>query len=84
MRLIEADGKMLLRRRGLPVPPGRLYGPDEPVGAFTGAAAVKAQLLAGARGESGLVTLANATEVPAAAVAIADLDELIPALRRIV
>ncbi len=54
MRLIEADGKQLLARRGLAVPRGRLYGPDETVEAVAGGAAIKAQLLAGARGKNGL------------------------------
>jgi succinyl-CoA synthetase beta subunit len=72
MRLIEADGKRLLRRRGLAVPPGRLYRPDEPVETLVGGAAVKAQLLAGARGKSDLVRIAEAAEVQEAAAAIAD------------
>ena len=72
MRLIEADGKMLLRRRGLAVPRGRLYAPDEPVEAPAGAAVVKAQVLAGARGKHGLVRVAEAADVPGVAATIAD------------
>jgi succinyl-CoA synthetase beta subunit len=70
MRLIEADGKMLLKRRGLPVPRGRLYGPDEPVEAPPGGAAIKAQVLAGARGKRGLVQLAAQSEADAVAAAM--------------
>jgi len=72
MRLIEADGKMLLRRRGLAVPRGRLLGPREPVEALAGGTAIKAQLLAGGRGKAGLVRLAQAADVSTAAKAIAD------------
>ena len=72
MRLIEADGKNLLERRGLSVPRGQLYGPGEPVAAIAGGGAVKAQLLAGGRGKSGLVRLANEPEVVAVAATIAD------------
>src|SRR5262245_43585548 len=63
MRLIEADGKMLLRRRGLPVPRGRLYADDAPIEAPAGGAVVKAQVLAGARGKQGLVRVTEAAEV---------------------
>lgn len=72
MRLIEADGKNLLERRGLSVPRGQLYGPGEPVAAIAGGGAVKAQLLAGGRGKSGLVRLANEPEVVAVAATIAE------------
>ena len=72
MRLIEADGKNLLERRGLSVPRGQLYGPGEPVAAIAGGGAVKAQLLAGGRGKNGLVRLANEPEVVAVAATIAD------------
>ena len=72
MRLIEADGKMLLKRRGLAVPRGRLYRPDEPVVTPAGGAAVKAQLLSGARHKSGLVRIAGQAEAQAAAAAIGE------------
>ncbi len=72
MRLIEADGKMLLRRRGLPVPRGRLYGPDEAVTALAGGAAVKAQVPSGGRGKSGLLRIAAAQDVRSAAAAVID------------
>jgi len=70
MRLIEADGKMLLRRRGLAVPRGRLYRADEAISSHQGGAAVKAQVLAGARGKNGLVQLVDETEVAASAAAM--------------
>jgi succinyl-CoA synthetase beta subunit len=70
MRLIEADGKALLRRRGLPMPRGRLYEADETVEVPVGGAAIKAQILAGARGKSGLVQLAAEPEVCGVAAAM--------------
>ena len=63
MRLIEADGKMLLRRCGLPVPHGRLHGADDAVEVPAGGAAVKAQIFAGARGKHGFVQLAAEPDV---------------------
>jgi succinyl-CoA synthetase beta subunit len=72
MRLIEADGKHLLGQRGLSVPRGQLYGPGEPVAAIAGGGMVKAQLLAGGRGKTGLVRLANEPEIVAVAATIAD------------
>lgn len=72
MRLIEADGKMLLRRRGLPVPRGRLYGPVDAVTAPAGGAVVKAQVLSGGRGKSGLVQVAAERDVPAAVATVTE------------
>ncbi len=69
MRLIEADAKALLRRRGLPVPRGRLFGTVEPITGIRGSVAVKAQVLAGARGKASLVRMApegEAVDVAAA------------------
>ena len=69
MRLIETDAKALLRRRGLPVPRGRLFGTVEPITGIRGSVAVKAQVLAGARGKAGLVRMVQegeALEVAAA------------------
>ena len=63
MRLIEADGKMLLRRCGLPVPHGHLHGADDAVEVLAGGAAVKAQIFAGARGKHGFVQLAAEPDV---------------------
>ncbi|GGC77971.1 ATP-grasp domain-containing protein [Chelatococcus reniformis] len=64
MRLIEADGKELLRRAGLPVPGrARLLGPGDAV--VTAAPAVaKAQVLTGGRGKAGLVQLVEADDAP--------------------
>jgi succinyl-CoA synthetase beta subunit len=59
MRLIEADGKELLRRAGLPVPANaRLLGPDDEL-ELRLAAVVKAQVLEGGRGKAGLVKLVS-------------------------
>jgi succinyl-CoA synthetase beta subunit len=58
MRLTEADGKVLLRRHGLAVPPGVLLSGGEalPAGAAAWPAFVlKAQILEGGRGKRGLV-----------------------------
>jgi succinyl-CoA synthetase beta subunit len=70
MRLIEADAKTLLRRRGLPVPRGRLFGTVEPITGVRGSVAVKAQLLTGARGKAGLVRFADETEATATAASL--------------
>jgi succinyl-CoA synthetase beta subunit len=72
VRLIEADGKALLRRRGLTVPRGRCHGPDEPIETPAGGAAVKAQLLSGARGKRELVRLAGEGDVAATVTAVAE------------
>ncbi|MCK9361064.1 hypothetical protein M0Q28_02440 [Patescibacteria group bacterium] len=52
MKLIEADGKRLLREIGVAVPVGFLFG--EPA-TFSGPGYVKAQVLKGGRGKAGLV-----------------------------
>ena len=65
MRLIEADGKELLRRRGLPVPRGVLHRSADGIAPPAGPVAVKAQMLAGGRGKAGLVQLAAPERVPA-------------------
>jgi len=72
MRLIEADGKMLLRRRGLPVPPGRVFGPDERVQTMGNGAVVKAQVLSGGRGRDGLVRIAGPAEIEPVVTAMAE------------
>jgi succinyl-CoA synthetase beta subunit len=71
MRLIEADAKQLLQDAGLPVPPGRFVlepGERWAHGTETGAnkVAVKAQLLAGGRGKTGLVKLVASAAAEAA------------------
>lgn len=70
MRLIEAEAKALLRRRGVRVPNGALLAPDAPVPAAPNGAAVKAQMLKGGRGKLGLVQVAEAGAVEAAASAV--------------
>jgi succinyl-CoA synthetase beta subunit len=70
MRLIEADGKELLRRRGLPVPRGRLHRSADGIAPPAGPVAVKAQMLAGGRGKAGLVQLAAPELAGAVAVDI--------------
>ena len=57
MRLVESDGKALLRRRGLSVPSGVIWDPS--MTAPTKGVAIKAQMLRGGRGKSGLVVLAE-------------------------
>ena len=70
MRLIEADGKELLRRRGLPVPRGVLHRSADGIAPPAGPVAVKAQMLAGGRGKAGLVQLAAPERVTAVAADI--------------
>lgn len=60
MKLIEADGKRLLARHGIPVPAGILLAPGDEPPADLGRVAVKAQVLAGGRGKAGLVRVAEA------------------------
>jgi succinyl-CoA synthetase beta subunit len=58
MRLAEVDGKALLRRHGIAVPPAVLLGPGENPPEATAAwpgFLLKAQVLEGGRGKSGLV-----------------------------
>ena len=57
MRLIEADGKTLLRNHGLPVPDGRLLRGDAVLQRPERTVALKAQILAGGRGKAGLCLL---------------------------
>lgn len=68
MNLIEADGKLLLRRFGLRIPPGVVLADpdaDGPIVAPPGAdrIAVKAQVLAGGRGKAGLVRVVPRDDV---------------------
>ena len=58
MRLVEIDGKALLRRHGIAVPDGLLFAPGEDVPAQASGwpgFVLKAQILEGGRGKSGLV-----------------------------
>jgi len=66
MDLIEADAKQLLADHGLPTPAGRrIYGVGDVVGPVSNPVAVKAQILAGGRGKTGLVRLTNSADGPA-------------------
>lgn len=67
MFLIEAEGKQLLARHGLSIPRGRLVSDPSEIGGVDGAVAVKAQVLAGKRGKSGLVRLAEPDQAERAA-----------------
>lgn len=72
MRVIEADAKQMLQRRGIAVPPGaRVYRAGESVDTPGTPVAVKAQVLAGNRAASGLVTLADATQAAEAVARVA-------------
>lgn len=66
MKLIEADGKRLLRDAGIAVPEGRLFGFDDDIPSYLATATyplyVKAQLLRGRRGVAGLVRRATTKE----------------------
>ena len=67
MNLHEFQAKDILQRRGVPVPPGQVaWTPEEAqkVAAEIGGArfAVKAQILAGGRGEAGGVKIAHSPE----------------------
>lgn len=66
MRVIEAEAKAMLARRGLATPnPGVIYREDDEVEPWDHAVAIKAQLLSGKRAEAGLVALASGSNVPA-------------------
>jgi succinyl-CoA synthetase beta subunit len=70
VNLIEADAKQILENNGLAVPAGRrLFQPGEVPTDLSGQLAVKAQVLAGCRGKSGLVRLADGGQEAAAALA---------------
>ena len=70
MRLIEADGKLLLRRRGLPVPNGRRYAEGDAIEPVPGGAAIKTQLFTGARGKGGLVQIADEPAISTVAATV--------------
>ncbi len=80
MRLAEYDGKALLRRHGLAIPRGRLLHADASAPQETAGWAglfLKAQVLEGSRGRSGLVRrLQNLAELPhARRLILATLDD---------
>ena len=70
MRLIEADGKELLHRAGLPVAGNtRLIRPGQTPD-FHAPCVLKAQILSGGRGNAGLVKLVDAVDAPQALAAM--------------
>ncbi|MCS0505169.1 ATP-grasp domain-containing protein [Ancylobacter mangrovi] len=72
IRLLEFEGKELLKKNGFAVPPGALHGAGAPVGA--GPWVVKAQVLTGGRGKAGGIRFADTPdEIEALAAAIAGL-----------
>jgi succinyl-CoA synthetase beta subunit len=92
VRLIEQEGKSLLRRHGIPVPRGVLLRPGEPVpeGFPAEGALLKAQVAEGGRGKRGLVRRAaepGAAEVIRAALgdpaAPLLLEEAVPIAREL-
>ncbi len=83
MRLTEADGKALLRRHAIAVPPGIVLAPGAPAPASIAAwpnLVVKAQVLEGGRGKRGLVRRAGMAELEEARSAIATLAGPVPVL----
>ncbi len=71
MRLIEAEAKKILQRRGLAVPAqALLLHANEPVPAIDGPVAVKAQILQGNRAAAGLVELVPADQAASAVARI--------------
>lgn len=65
MRVIEAESKAMMARRGLATPtPAIVYGEGEIAEPWSCPVAVKAQLLSGKRAEAGLVALAQGRDVP--------------------
>ncbi len=65
MRVIEAEAKAMLARRGIAIPqPSRMVRGDEQVEGAAQPAAVKAQTLSGKRAEAGLVQLVAGADVP--------------------
>ena len=71
MRVIEAEAKALLARRGIAVPEGgAIYRAGETMPAGQHPVAVKAQTLSGKRAEAGLVVLTSGAEAPAAVARI--------------
>jgi succinyl-CoA synthetase beta subunit len=71
MRVIEAEAKAMLARRGIATPtPSRIYQADDSVVAFDRPVAVKAQTLSGKRAEAGLIQLADGARAPELVAAI--------------
>jgi succinyl-CoA synthetase beta subunit len=73
MRVIEAEAKAMLARRGLATPrPSKLYAAGETVEGWTVPVAIKAQTLSGKRAEAGLIQLAQGNEAPAVVARIGE------------
>lgn len=73
MRVIEAEAKAMLARRGIATPvPSRIYRQDDVVAPWPGPVAIKAQTLSGKRAEAGLVRLAPGSDVPELVAQIRD------------
>lgn len=71
MLLTESDGKKLLARHGIPIPRSVLQKENEPPYLPRAAeVVVKAQLLSGGRGKTGLVRVSSAADVPATVEAL--------------
>jgi succinyl-CoA synthetase beta subunit len=71
MRLIEAEGKALLARRGIATPShAKIYREAEAIRATAHPVAIKAQILSGKRAESGLIALTPGSDAPAAAARV--------------
>jgi succinyl-CoA synthetase beta subunit len=71
VRLIEAEGKAMLERRGIATPvDARVYRQGDVIGAADHPVAIKAQVLSGKRAESGLVVLSPGSEAPLAAARV--------------
>lgn len=76
MKLIEADGKRLLRDAGIAVPVGFLYE-DQDIASIPFPCVLKAQVLSGRRGQRGLVR--RATDAEAFTVALKAIQEALQA-----
>ncbi|MGG5817373.1 ATP-grasp domain-containing protein [Falsiroseomonas sp. HW251] len=80
MRLTEADGKTLLRRHGIAVPPGVVLNAGDPTPDPGGRVVVKAQVLEGGRGKRGLVRVVDGAALADARAAIAAIAGDAPVL----
>lgn len=82
MKLIEADGKRLLAYHAIPVPKGILLEDDAPLDTLKlDAAAVKAQMLSGGRGKSGLVRIVSAATGASSAASQTAVAEAVRSVR---
>jgi len=82
MKLIEADGKRLLAYHAIPVPKGILLDEDAALDTLRlDSAAVKAQMLSGGRGKSGLVRIVSGEPGASSAESQAAVAEAVRAVR---